>query len=342
MEDFLSKAPESKALQILDIYDGSNNFILNLKNKKLNSKSFTPTRSQAEYIINNQNVNPKVAKKWVKLDLYFAKKLKEDKMYTIQPEEIYVEKLLVEKDKAYHIWGKVFESEQLHDFWLPKTALLRDNEVKNIVIDYSKYDVRPPMEHQKVAIQKLVGNKKFILADDMGVGKFLPVNTPVYTPEGTKKIGDVVVGDKIIGSDGNPYNVIGVFPQGIKETYKITFNDGFTILSGDEHLWSVSSPNYGKNRNNERRKKSLVLSTKQMYEGGKITIKGDGYNKDKVYTIETYYKSSNGNNKWQIPIVKPIQFKRNDTLPIDPYLLGLGLGDGSFKKKNIYFSLFKI
>jgi len=173
MEDFLSKAPESKALQILDIYDGSNNFILNLKNKKLNSKSFTPTRSQAEYIINNQNVNPKVAKKWVKLDLYFAKKLKEDKMYTIQPEEIYVEKLLVEKDKAYHIWGKVFESEQLHDFWLPKTALLRDNEVKNIVIDYSKYDVRPPMEHQKVAIQKLVGNKKFILADDMGVGKSL-------------------------------------------------------------------------------------------------------------------------------------------------------------------------
>ena len=171
MEDFLSKAPESKALQILDIYDGSNNFILNLKNKKLNSKSFTPTRSQAEYIINNQNVNPKVAKKWVKLDLYFAKKLKEDKMYTIQPEEIYVEKLLVEKDKAYHIWGKVFESEQLHDFWLPKTALLRDNEVKNIVIDYSKYDVRPPMEHQKVAIQKLVGNKKFILADDMGLAK---------------------------------------------------------------------------------------------------------------------------------------------------------------------------
>jgi ribosome biogenesis protein Nip4 len=78
-----------------------------------------------------------------------------------------------------------------------------------------------------------------------------------------------------------------------------------------------------------------------MYEGGKIKVKGIDYNKDKEYEIETYYKSPNGNNKWQIPIVNPIQFERNDILPIDPYLLGLGLGDGSFNKKNIRFSVHK-
>jgi SWI/SNF-related matrix-associated actin-dependent regulator 1 of chromatin subfamily A len=171
MEDFVPKTPESKALLILDDYEGSNNYILNLKHKKQNSKSFVPTRPQADYINNYHIIQPKVAKKWVKLDSYFGKKLMEDKMYTKEPSEIYVEKLLVEKDKAYHIWGKIFSGETLHDFWMPKSALLKDNEVKNISIDYNKYTHRPPMEHQKEAIEKLVRNKKFILADDMGLGK---------------------------------------------------------------------------------------------------------------------------------------------------------------------------
>jgi SWI/SNF-related matrix-associated actin-dependent regulator 1 of chromatin subfamily A len=54
---------------------------------------------------------------------------------------------------------------------MPKSAIIKDNEVKNIVIDYSKYQHRMPMIHQIEAIEKLVGNKKFILADDMGLGK---------------------------------------------------------------------------------------------------------------------------------------------------------------------------
>jgi SWI/SNF-related matrix-associated actin-dependent regulator 1 of chromatin subfamily A len=171
MEDIISRTPETRSLQLLDKYEGSNNYILNLKHKKQNTKSFTPTRTQAEYIINFHNRVPKVAKKWVKLDSYFGKKMMEDKMYTKEPTEIYVEKLLVEKDKSYHIWGKVFSGETIHDFWMPKSALIKDNEVKNVVVDYEKYNHRLPMEHQKDAIQKLVGNKKFILADDMGLGK---------------------------------------------------------------------------------------------------------------------------------------------------------------------------
>ena len=171
MEELILKTPEHKSLLILDDYKGSNNYILNLKNKKQNSKSFTPTRTQAEYIINFHGRNPKVAKKWVKLDSYFGKKMMEDKMYTKEPTEIYVEKLLVEKEKSYHIWGKIFSGDTLHDFWMPKSAIIKDNEVKNIVIDYSKYQHIMPMTHQIEAIEKLVRNKKFILADDMGLGK---------------------------------------------------------------------------------------------------------------------------------------------------------------------------
>jgi SWI/SNF-related matrix-associated actin-dependent regulator 1 of chromatin subfamily A len=162
---------ESTALKILESYEGYNNFILGLKRKSQINKKFYPTRSQAEYIIQNQNKQPKVAKKWVILDAYFAQKLADDNLYTKIPEKVWVEKLLAEKDKAYHIWGKIFENEELRDFWLPKAAVIKDNTVKDVSVDYEKYSHRPPLSHQKEAIQKLLENKKFILADDMGLGK---------------------------------------------------------------------------------------------------------------------------------------------------------------------------
>jgi len=162
---------ESKALTLLEQYEGFNNYMLELKRKSQVNKKFYPTRSQSEYIINNHDKQPKVAKKWVVLDAYFAQKMADDKMYTEIPQKVWVEKLLAEKDKAYHIWGKVWESEQLHDFWLPKASIIKDNTVKDVVISYDKYSHRPPLSHQKEAIQKLVENKKYILADDMGLGK---------------------------------------------------------------------------------------------------------------------------------------------------------------------------
>ena len=145
---------EHTALSLLDSYDGANNFILKLKHQKETNKKFYPTRSQSEYIVNNHNKTPKVAKKWVELDPYFAKKIAEEKLYTKVPTEVWVEKLLTEKEKSYHIWGKVFSGETLHDFWLPKGALLKTHTTKVVEIDYFKYSHRPPLNHQKEAIEK--------------------------------------------------------------------------------------------------------------------------------------------------------------------------------------------
>ena len=162
---------ERRALDLLETYQGANNYIIRLRQKQVDNKKFYPTRAQAEYIINYHETAPKVAKKWVELDSYFAQKIANDKLLSSVPTKVYVEKLLVEKDTAYHIWGKYFESEQVYDFWIPKVALIKDNKVKDVVIDYEKYSHRPPLEHQKEAIKSLVENKKFILADDMGLGK---------------------------------------------------------------------------------------------------------------------------------------------------------------------------
>jgi SWI/SNF-related matrix-associated actin-dependent regulator 1 of chromatin subfamily A len=169
--DSLNSLPEIRAKNILETYEGSNNYILNIKKKGLTNKNYVITRSQAEYIINYENVIPKVAKKWVEVDSYFSKKLMEEKLLPTEPKEIYVEKLLVEKDKSYHIWGKMFSGQTLYDFWLPKTAIIKTHTTEKVDIDYSKYDHRPPLSHQKEAIEKLAGSKRFILADDMGVGK---------------------------------------------------------------------------------------------------------------------------------------------------------------------------
>jgi SWI/SNF-related matrix-associated actin-dependent regulator 1 of chromatin subfamily A len=87
------------------------------------------------------------------------------------PEKIYIEKLLVEKEKSYHIWGKFFEKDPLTEFWVPKSSLIKTHNVEKVIVDYSKYDHRPPLDHQKEAVEKLAGSRRFILADDMGLGK---------------------------------------------------------------------------------------------------------------------------------------------------------------------------
>jgi len=162
---------EHRALDLLDSYSGANNYILYLQQKKLSNKKFYPTRSQSDYIIDYYDVKPKVARKWVDLDTYFSKKFAEERYLLENPEKIYIEKLLVEKEKSYHVWGKFFEKDRLSEFWVPKSALIKSHNVSEVQVDYSKYGHRPPLEHQKIAIEKLAGSKRFILADDMGLGK---------------------------------------------------------------------------------------------------------------------------------------------------------------------------
>ena len=178
---------ESKAISILENYSGANNYILGLKVKLDKNSKFYPTRSQSEYIINNHSKTPLVAKKWVVLDSYFANKIADERLMMTIPEKIWIEKLLAEKDKAYHIWGKFSEGDPLTDMWVPKVSIIKDNKVEIAEVDYTKYSHRPPLEHQKVAIEELLKNKKYILADDMGLGK--TTSTIIASLEmGAKKI----------------------------------------------------------------------------------------------------------------------------------------------------------
>lgn len=164
--------PEQKALDILEKYEGTNDYINELQ-YKVSKRHFPLNRNQSEYIINNHEYKPKVAKKYIKIDEYFGKKLMEELLLPNQPNQIWVEKLLTESDKAYHILGKRYSGETMCHFWVPKAQVIPDKKDKIYEVDYSKYEHRMPMDHQKTAVQKLLNNDKFILADDMGVGKTL-------------------------------------------------------------------------------------------------------------------------------------------------------------------------
>ena len=135
--------PEIEAKKILSDYSGANNYILNLKSYYEIYKSRTLTRSQSDYVLNNYNKSPKIARKWVEIDDYFSESLMTNSLLTEKPKSIWVEKILAERPKAFHIWGKVLESQEFYDFWVPKNQIIPNTE-REVEVDYSTYSHRKP------------------------------------------------------------------------------------------------------------------------------------------------------------------------------------------------------
>lgn len=152
--------------------------------------------------------------------------------------------------------------------------------------------------------------KNILVAGPMGVGKALDVDTPLLTPDGWVRMGDIKLGDRVMGRDGQPATVRGVFPQGKRPAFRVTFNDGSSTVCCDDHLWMV--------RTAEAKCFDYPWSVKKLKELRKqLTLPYD-----------------NG-CKWFIPVAEPMQFPKQD-LPIDPYVLGSLLGDGSFRTGQPY------
>lgn len=309
-----------------------------LKNKKIKL-----TETQIKYIIDNHQKEPILINRIINISKFLGEELQRQEQLSFTPERILIEYILAENEKTYHIYGKIKKNQiDSKMYWLPKTQVLDDPyfEELNVEVDFEKYNNilakngKKLYEHQERGIKFLLSRNGSILADDMGLGKGVITSTLAITPTGKKIFGDLKVGDAIIGSNGKPFNVIGVYPQGLKDIYKITFNDGYSITTDGSHLWTVSSNNSGENSKN-RKNRYITISTEQMLDENLVLEQiGTGWNEKRPYKFKTYYKQKNGNSKWQIPIVKPIEFENNNILPIEPYLLGLSLGDGNFTKSS--------
>ncbi len=130
-------------------------------------------------------------------------------------------------------------------------------------------------------------------------GRAQPYDAKVLTPQGFKRFGSLRIGDLVIGSNGQPTPVIGIYPQGPKQVYRVTAQDGSSTLCCGEHLWTVATPE------DKRRGRRRTLETREMI------------GKERRGDIRRY----------ELPVVAPVEMESTD-VPLDPYALGLLLGDG--------------
>jgi len=156
-----------------------------------------------------------------------------------------------------------------------------------------------------------------VIDGGLGVGKEQPLSANILTPTGWKKMGDINTGDLVIGSKGLPIEVLGTYPQGIKDVYKIDFIDGTSVECGLEHLWGVYTP----------KNKYKVVSVKDMLKHPLVKK-----------TFDKRYGTYQNNYQLAIPLSAPCVYGTDETLPLDPYLLGLLLGDGGMSQDTISFT----
>jgi hypothetical protein len=160
-----------------------------------------------------------------------------------------------------------------------------------------------------------------IILAPFGVGKAQPLTSKVLTPNGWVTMGEINMGDYVIGRDGNPTKVIGVFPQGKRPIYSVKFNDGTQTLCDAEHLWAVNTINQ-RNRKTKKNGKVVYLESDNTF---KVMKTIDMINSTKVWSSRRL--------NYKIPIVSPVEFNKKHLI-IDPYLLGVILGDGCITSKN--------
>lgn len=161
--------------------------------------------------------------------------------------------------------------------------------------------------HQLENVAFITERGRGLIADEMGLGKAQPLDARVLTPDGWVRMGDIRVGDVVVDPDtGGGARVTGVFERGERDCYRVTMSDGSSTECCGEHLWTVQSP-MDRCRGNRWRTMPLSEFMNNLHQQ---TSRGDR------------------RRKWFVPLTQPVVGETLD-LPVDPYLLGLLLGDGT-------------
>lgn len=139
--------------------------------------------------------------------------------------------------------------------------------------------------------------------------KHQPVDEVVLTPEGWRMMGDLKVGDFVIGSGWQSCEVLEVFDAGDRDVYRINFSDGTSVRASDEHMWPVML------RHEDNRVQ--MMETRQIMSWAAMVSSGYGAN---IY----------------IQNIDPVREEpRREVLPVDPYALGAWLANGSANALHI-------
>lgn len=151
----------------------------------------------------------------------------------------------------------------------------------------------------------LCKSKLYILGARCRVGKALSLDTNILTPTGWVKNRNIKLGDTVIGRDGKPTKVVGVYPQGITNNYTLTLKDGRAIDCCEDHEWTVYSYKWGKER---------TFTTKELY--------------NKLQCVR--YKNSISLPKF----TGDYGIEKDFIIP--PYVMGVLIGDGCLTRGMCY------
>lgn len=145
------------------------------------------------------------------------------------------------------------------------------------------------------------------------MGKEQPYSAQVLTPDGFVEMGSLAIGSKVIAMDGSPTTVLDIYEQGVKDVYKLTFDDGSEAECGLDHLWLCRTKKLYNDNTHRWKTKSL----KEIIEYGGLTPDSD-------LAI-------------RIPLCKPVEFQKRQHI-ISPYILGVILGDGGVSQGSIFIT----
>lgn len=168
-------------------------------------------------------------------------------------------------------------------------------------VDVGDGDLLPSLfPHQRDLVRWSLRKGRAAIFADTGLGKAQPVDELVLTPAGWREIGSIRVGDSVIGASGRPIHVTAVYPQGVRSVSRLVFSDGAECRADDEHLWAVQT--------------DLDAS------------RGNPWRTMTTAAIRADLRAPDGRARWRVPLVT---VDGDDIeLPIDPYVLGVLLGDG--------------
>lgn len=165
-------------------------------------------------------------------------------------------------------------------------------------------------------------NPRVVVVASAASGKALSHGSKLYTVNGPIFIENAKIGDKIYGEDGNLHQITGVFPQGKKKEYIVTFSDRTQIKCCNEHLWTFQTESLRSHKSSTWITASLqeIIDKYPLYKDARAK---NNFGKGKSLRKNIF-----------IPMTQPIQFPEQK-LKIEPYTMGALLGDGSFRN-NIF------
>jgi hypothetical protein len=152
-------------------------------------------------------------------------------------------------------------------------------------------------------------------------GKALELSTPIPTPSGWKVMGDIRIGDQVLGANGKPTTVVWESPVYLShECFELRFSNGETVVADADHQWLTTAR---VDRPGDRCRKGLTPGESRMTRVRTTR---------EIYATLTY--GSRGDVNHSIAMPMPLDLPEAD-LPIDPYVLGAWLGDGASDEASL-------